>query len=111
MPNVLTTNDRLSCAFQGSVTLSGADKLYALGAPVLTRTLLMAATVSGCISEKSGAPTPCATISTITTGASGKLFVGGVAVMLDSIAAQATPEPHSVGMAPGPAAQQKLRAS
>ncbi len=111
MPNVLTTNDRLNCAFQGSVNLSGADKLLAAGAPVLTRARLMGASVAACKSEKSGSPTPCASISTISAGASTKLFVGGAAVMLDSVAAQSNPGPHSISMAPGPAAQSKLVAS
>lgn len=109
MPAVLTKGDTLKCTVgQGTVQSTGADKLVVAGHKVLTQAGVAGKSIFGCAPSGSPPPPTCTTVSSITSGVSTKLFVGGSPVLLAGMAA--TPDqPHPIG--PATAGQSKLIAS
>lgn len=80
---VLTTASRLTCLHQGLVLLTSGQHLLTVdGNPVILRTDLLGATVAGCTNPSPG--TPCLKVTSILTGATASLSVGGVAVMTEA---------------------------
>ncbi|MGX2998573.1 hypothetical protein JNUCC64_30640 [Streptomyces sp. JNUCC 64] len=86
MPEVLTTASVLRCAHGGRITVpAGPRALTVAGAPVLVRTDLDAATVTGCPQTNAAAgQSPCLRITALLAGAAATLTVGGVPVLLAS---------------------------
>ncbi len=102
MPKVLTTASHVDCLHSGHATLSSTAKLQVAGAPVLLETGTSAWTIAGCTVAVSNAPTkPCTKLMGVLAGASTKLSVGGVAVLLETFRASTdgvpTPSTASAG--------------
>ncbi|MFD3556281.1 hypothetical protein ACFWWA_29895 [Streptomyces goshikiensis] len=68
----------------GLIGTSSTQKLKVRGKPVLVKSSLMGATVTGCPNTVSPL-TPCTTVQTVSAGESRKLKSGGFPVMLDRI--------------------------
>jgi|ERR1043165_6829455 hypothetical protein len=94
MPGVLTTGSNVTCGHSpGKVTTTGSPKLTVSGQPALLKTGIMGKPVGGCstppASDASG-PTaiPCTSVIAVTAGDATKLTIGGMPVMLDTLAGQ-----------------------
>jgi len=88
MPKVLTTGSTLKCANQGKVTAGSAAKLLVAGKPVLLADSVTAWGIVGCMQTNANAgQVPCVSGAAVSGGAANKLTVGGVAVLLDTLAA------------------------
>ncbi|WP_049822054.1 hypothetical protein [Arthrobacter sp. H41] len=100
MAAVLTTGSTLVCPHGGTVTLgAGQSKLKVNGKSVLVQADVMGASVSGCGTPTVTAPPPtkpCTLVTSVLTGPTPKLTVGGQPVLLDN--AQGLTD----GLAPAP---------
>ena len=92
MPGVLTTGSNVTCGHSpGKVTTTGSSKLTVSGQPALPKTGIMGKPVSGCstvpAADASG-PTakPCLSVLAVSAGDATKLTIGGLPVMLDTLA-------------------------
>ncbi len=90
MPNVLTITSIINCPhLPGKLAFTGVNhKLKVLGSPVLMKTDIQSATVQDCINPTSSSPPSqkCLKVSGVIIGESSKLRVGGVPVMLSTLA-------------------------
>jgi len=92
MFGVLTTASNVDCGHGGRVSTTGQAKLKAAGAPVLLKAGIQGQDVAAtCVlkdtTDASGPLTlQCKTVTSVTAGQAMKLKVGGVAVMLNTLA-------------------------
>lgn len=90
MPKVLTTDSVINCPHHGKLLFPGAiHKLTVQGKSVLLKDDIKSATVQRCLNPISSSPPQsqtCLTVLSVTVGESSKLTVGGVAVMLETMA-------------------------
>jgi hypothetical protein len=90
MPFVLTTDSIILCGpvapklHGGKIDRIGTPKLIVAGNEVVLETGLGSVTGCATVPPPPG-QTPCTTVSSITTGKSTKLFVGGVPVLLETL--------------------------
>lgn len=111
MPAILTTADTISCTDgQGTVQVSGADKLVIDNSAVLTEQSVLNQTVSGCAMATTDKTSPCTQVISISDGRATKLIVSGSPVLLSGLSGTAAAtKPHSIG--PASAGQTKLEAT
>lgn len=89
MPNVLTTASKVHCAHPlagvpSTVQTEGNAKLRVGGQAVLLKTGIVGHKVTGCgITGPNSSP--CSAVSAITAGDKGRLRVGGVPVVMDTL--------------------------
>ncbi len=82
MSAVLTTGSQLACTHGGTVTLTnGRSALTVDSKPVLARGDVVGATVSGCSTPQSNTTKPCQSVTSLITGESTALTVGGQKVL------------------------------
>jgi hypothetical protein len=98
MAFALTTESTIECPHHGTVKPSSSAKLTVGGNAVLLNNQLSGLPIEKCetVPETSKSITKCLTIQSESGGTAGKLSVGGVAVLLDSVKA------FSEGMPPPP---------
>ncbi|MCC5858922.1 MAG: hypothetical protein JJT90_12250 [Ectothiorhodospiraceae bacterium] len=112
MAKVLTTAGTVICGHGGNATLSSSAKLTVDGDPVLLQSDFSSWPFdAGCAQkDSSSSQVQCATITGITGGASTKLTVGGVAVLLDTLSGGTSGSPNNTDLAATAAGQDKLEA-
>jgi hypothetical protein len=108
MGSVLTTGSTISCKHGGTATLSSSAKLRVGGNPVLLKADATTWAFTKCGQVGTGL-TPCTNIVSLSAGEAGKLTVGGVPVLLDSLAGQTNGKPENTLSAT--AGQNKLTAT
>jgi hypothetical protein len=96
MPRALTMGSTVTCGHQvppkvGSVQKASLAKLKVNGQPVLLESSIVGKAIPDCGTVPKSPPPPgpvskpCSTVSTVTGGASLKLKVGGMPVMLETL--------------------------
>lgn len=92
MAGVLTAGSNVTCGHSpGKVTTTGSPKLKVSSQPVLLKLGIMGKPVAGCstvaAADVSG-PTakPCTSVVSVSSGEATKLKIGGMPVMLDTLA-------------------------
>ncbi|MCB0165983.1 MAG: hypothetical protein KDI79_17245 [Anaerolineae bacterium] len=91
MPKVLTESSIVACGHSGTVKVSGSKKLTVNGSPILLKSSIEGQSVTSCTtvpaSDASG-PThkPCTKVALVTAGEAEKLMIGGISVMIDTLA-------------------------
>jgi hypothetical protein len=88
---VLSTASTVSCGHGGTVAVQGTAALTVAGAPVLVQAGIGGKPVAQCRTQpKSDASgpidVPCTSVAAVTAGQATKLTVGGVPVVLESLA-------------------------
>jgi hypothetical protein len=107
MPKVLTISGSIRCSHQGKASLMSEAKLTVNGNAVLLQSDYAQWMIPDC-TQKGGSVTPCTNIASLSAGFAGKLTVGGVAVLLDTLAGQTNGAPP--GTLSASEAQDKLTA-
>src|SRR5689334_15179742 len=99
MASVLTKGSTVTCAQQGTATLTTTAKLHVAGDPVLRESDAPSWSIKGCkLTNPSGTNTPCAKLASVSAGQAMKLTSDGSPVLLDSFQAltMSPPPSHSV---------------
>jgi hypothetical protein len=113
MAAVVTTAGSLTCADQGTPTLTSSAKLTVGGRPVVVYGDVPTFTPwTGCKFQVSGSPKPCTVATPFANGAAAKLTAGSRPVLLDNLqAATDNPPPPPTASVTVVAGQSKLTAS
>lgn len=90
MPAVLTSSSSVTCAGQGTVSVSGESKLKVSGNGVLITAGVQGKSISNCGTKPPPQSNkPCTSVTAVSAGVATKLKVGGSGVVMATLSATA----------------------